>query len=263
MKDELGKRMKDQYENRTRMYLPRRTYTIIRLDGKAFHTFTRGLDRPFDKDLVWLMDSTTQYLCDQIQGCQFGYTQSDEISLLLTDFNEDGTQAWFDGNIQKMVSVAASMATMEFNDLMENMITVHGKTKFLKVDGGTKPAMFDARVFTIPDHVEVENYFVWRQKDAIRNSVSMLAQSLYSQKELNGKSQEDMKVLIERKGENWLSIDGGLKRGRMITQHKINSNDYEQSYSIYNERWPKCSFEFTINRDILRNNIPKIHPDLS
>ena len=114
--------MKANYENRTRYFLPRRTYTIIRLDGKAFHTFTRGLDKPFDNDLTWLMDSTTQYLCQKVQGCQLGYTQSDEISLLLTDFATEQTEAWFDGNIQKIVSVAASMATMFFNERMERMI---------------------------------------------------------------------------------------------------------------------------------------------
>jgi len=228
------------------------------LDGKAFHTFTRGLDKPFDTDLVWLMDSTTQYLCQEIQGCQFGYVQSDEISLLLTDFAKDDTDAWFDGNIQKIVSVSASMATMEFNDHMENMITVHNKSKFLKGDGGMKPAMFDSRVFTIPDPIEVENYFVWRQKDAVRNSISMLAQSLYSPKQLHGKSQADQQDMIHDKGQNWNDLNGGLKRGRLIAKSTWDSDDYEMSYSIYNDRWPKSALDFLKDRDYFRALIPKI-----
>ena len=117
MKDDLGKRMKEQYEQRTRTYLPRRTYTIIRLDGKAFHTYTRGMARPFDQDFMRVMDETTKYLCENIQGCVMGYTQSDEISLLLTDFTTITTDAWFDGQVQKIVSVAASMATAKFNNI--------------------------------------------------------------------------------------------------------------------------------------------------
>ena len=115
MQDDLGNRMKGQYEDRTRYSLPRRTYTIIRLDGKAFHTFTRNMKRPYDENLMKIMDETAKFLCEEIQGAQFAYTQSDEISLLLTDFEKITTDAWFDGNIQKMVSVAASLATQEFN----------------------------------------------------------------------------------------------------------------------------------------------------
>ena len=203
MKDELGKRMKENYENRTRYSLPRRTYTIIRLDGKAFHTFTRGFDKPFDRDFTWLMNTTAQFLCSEIQGAKLAYVQSDEISLLLTDFAEDGTQAWFDGNIQKMVSVSASMATWHFNERMNSMIETHSKTKFLGAKGGSKLALFDSRIFTISDPVEVENYFVWRQKDAIRNSILMLAQSLYPQSELHKKTQADILGMIILRGKDW------------------------------------------------------------
>ena len=117
MKDELGDRMKKAYENRTRFYLPRRAYSILRLDGRSFHTFCKGLKKPFDAGLIADMDATACYLCKNIQGAKFAFVQSDEISILLTDFNEIGTDAWFDGNIQKMVSVAASMATAKFNQL--------------------------------------------------------------------------------------------------------------------------------------------------
>lgn len=200
MKDPLGDRMKRQYESRTQTLLPRRTHTIIRLDGKAFHTYTRGLDRPYDKQLMDDMAETTRYLCQEIQSCQVGYTQSDEISLLLTDFATIKTEAWFDGNVQKMVSIVASLATAKFNELRPG-----------------KLALFDARVFTIPDPVEVVNSFVWRQKDATRNSIAMLAQTHFSQKELHGVGTKEMqeKLWAER-GINWSHEDPRFKRGTIV-----------------------------------------------
>ena len=262
MKDELGKRMKENYENRTRIYLPRRTYTIIRLDGKAFGTFTKGLDVPFDRDFTWLMNTTAQFLCSEVQGAKLAYVQSDEISLLLTDFAEDGTQAWFDGNIQKITSVSASLATWFFNERMNAMIDNHSKTKFLGAKGGPKLALFDSRTFTISDPVEVENYFVWRQKDAIRNSISMLAQSLYSQKELNKKSQADMLGMIILRGKDWGALDGGYKRGRLVTSKEVTglmNDDYEDAYSFYRDSWPIMAPGFIHQRESFRSIIPMIH----
>ena len=205
MKDALGDRMKD-YEVRTKTKLPRRTNTIIRLDGKAFHTFTKGFDRPYDTKLMDAMDYTTKMLCAEIQGCKLGYVQSDEISLLLTDFDKISTDAYFDGNVQKIVSVTASMATAFFNRYMiENRIT-------------DKLAFFDSRVFSIAQRVEVENYFIWRQEDCVRNSISMTAQSLYSHKELNGVNTSKAQDMCMLKGVNWNDQPDGFKRGRMITK---------------------------------------------
>jgi len=211
MKDDLGKRMKEQYEMRTRTWLPRRTYTIIRLDGKAFHTFTKGMNRPYDEGFIRVMDETAKFLCSEIQGCKLGYVQSDEISLLLTDFATITTDAWFDGNVQKIVSVSASLATGKFNEWMSTNWGGFVRPKGL--------AFFDSRVFTIPDPIEVENYFIWRQKDAVRNSLAMHAQSLYSHKELHGKSQADMHDMIHEAGENWNDLPAGFKRGRTIMKH--------------------------------------------
>jgi tRNA(His) 5'-end guanylyltransferase len=200
MKDPLGDRMKEQYENRTRFALPRRTYTIIRLDGKAFHTFTKGMERPFDKALMKTMDETTKYLCANIMGCVFGYTQSDEISLLLTDFATDRTESFFDGNIQKIASVSAGMASAKFT------------LEFGKI------AVFDSRVFTIADRVEVGNYFIWRQNDSTRNSIQMVAQSLYSHKELHGAGFSQLNELIFQKGKNFNDYHSHAKRGRAIVR---------------------------------------------
>jgi tRNA(His) guanylyltransferase len=203
MIDGLGDRMKQQYENRTRFLLPRRTYTIIRCDGKAFHTYTRNMLRPFDHRLMYAMDEAMLALCDAAQGAALGYVQSDEISVLLTDFATIHTDAWFDGNVQKIASVAASVVTAAFN---------------ARIDGGVVGprglACFDARVFTIPDPTEVENYFIWRQKDATRNSLMAFAQSFFSSRDLHGKSQADVHDMLHGIGKNWNDLMPELKRGR-------------------------------------------------
>lgn len=252
MKDELGDRMKEFYENRTRMFLPRRTFTMIRIDGKAFHTYTRGLTRPFDQGLIDDMDATTKYLCEGIQGAKFGYVQSDEISILLTDFEKQTTDAWFDGNIQKIVSIAASMATAKFNQLRTLRYV---KNKF---DGGTtnvtyrymdlleevKLAQFDARTYTIPAEEEVINYFIWRQQDATRNSISSAAQSLYSPKELHGLKSDDMQEFIFKKGINWNDYPIGQKRGRSVVKR---NTLVEVKPEAYNKSKDKSNF--IVNND--------------
>jgi tRNA(His) guanylyltransferase len=227
MKDQLGDRMKDFYEDRTRYRLARRTNTIIRIDGKAFHTYTKGLQRPFDSGLMEDMNKTTEYLCQNIQGAKFGYVQSDEISILITDYDDITTHAWFDGNLQKMASIAASLATAKFNQLrmqrayqnievdpMEHGPTAYDMSIFGVLD--TKLAMFDARVFQIPYQEEVLNYFIWRQQDATRNSISSVAQSLYSHKELNGKKTNEMQEMIFQREINWNDYTPREKRGSLI-----------------------------------------------
>jgi len=198
-KDSLGDRIKSNYENRTRYLLPRRTYTMIRLDGKSFHSYTKGLTRPFDIKLVNDMDETTIYLCKNIQGAKMAFVQSDEITILLTDFDSLTSDAWFDGNIQKIASISASMATAKFNELRPNKI-----------------ALFDSRVFTLPTATEVANAFIWRQMDTVRNSISSVAQSLYSHKELMNKNTNQMQELCFQKGVNWNDYDLKLKNGRII-----------------------------------------------
>jgi len=226
MNDELGNRMKNFYENRTRYLLPRRTYTIIRIDGKAFHTYTRGLKQPFDAGLIEDMNETAQYLCKNIQGAKFAFVQSDEISILLTDFETIATDAWFDGNIQKIASVSASMATAKFNHLRMSRI-IKDSTK-LEKDGlisirpiendllRMKLAEFDSRLYSIPSKIEVKNYFIWRQADCVRNSIQSVAQSLYSHSELNNKNTKQMQEMIWQKGINWNNYDSTLKRGRFV-----------------------------------------------
>ena len=204
MHDSLGDRMKGQYEHRTRYFLPRRTYTIIRVDGKAFHSYTRGCVEPFDAPLMDAMDRTAMYLCGEMQGSVLAYVQSDEISVLLTDFAKPTTDAWFDGNVQKIASVSASLVSAYFNDIRRGV--------------SPRMACFDARVFTIPDPVEVENYLIWRQQDATRNSIQMVAHTLYSHKQLHGANVNEMQDMIFQKGINWNDYSGGCKRGRVVVE---------------------------------------------
>jgi tRNA(His) guanylyltransferase len=233
MIDTLGDRMKSYYENRTRVFLPRRTYTIIRIDGKAFHTYTQGLTRPFDDQLILDMDNTASYLCKNIQGAKIAFVQSDEISILLTDFDDLNTDAWFDGNIQKIVSVSSSLATAKFNELRPGKI-----------------ALFDSRVFTIPTKTEVENYFIWRQQDTVRNSIQSVAQSLYSHKELIQKNTDKLQEMIFQKGTNWNDYSPKYKRGRMIVK-----TSYEKDGGI-RTMWDSIEVPiFTKEREFLSNMI--------
>ena len=184
----LGDRMKEYYENvYAGQKLPMRMPVIIRLDGKAFHTFTRGMKRPFDFDFMKLMNDTTEYLCRNIQNCVLGYVQSDEISLLIFNYKELNTSSWYDNKVQKMTSISAAMASAFFTK------------EYIKLNPSyDKPIMFDSRCFVLPVH-EIANYFIWRQLDCQRNSIQQVAQSLYSPKELHGKSCKDLIPMIEEK----------------------------------------------------------------
>lgn len=231
-KTTLGDRMKNNYENISRYYLTRRMPVIIRIDGKSFHTFTRGFKKPFDDILVKTMQETMKYLCENIQGCVLGYTQSDEISLVLVDYAELTTDAWFGNNLQKMCSVSASMATMAFNKFFygnmpadeENSGTYH---KALK-----KGAMFDSRVFTIPKE-EVCNALIWRQQDATRNSIQSVGQANFSQKELHGKSCNNIQdMLMIQKGINWNDYATTLKRGSCCIKVDDGLTEYDEAGNI-------------------------------
>lgn len=253
----LGDRMKNNYENITRYYLTRRMPVIIRIDGKAFHTFTRGFKKPFDDIFVKTMQETMKYLCENIQGCVLGYTQSDEISLVLTDYAELTTDAWFGNNLQKMCSVSASMATLAFNKFFSEQVQdfmydccddLGGQVipeKKNEYDNAVKvyfnklnAAMFDSRVFTIPKE-EVCNYLIWRQQDATRNSTQSVGQANFSQKELHGKSCNNIQdMLMTQKGINWNDYSTTLKRGSCCIKADNSLTEYDEVGNIcgYTER---------------------------
>ena len=247
VKDELGTRMKEFYESVPKTRLVRRMPVAIRLDGKAFHTFTRGFEKPFDEVLGKSMRETMKYLCENIQGCVFGYTQSDEITLILQDYKELTTDAWFDYEVQKLCSISASMATMAFNKFFAKNVDNYlfdtgelgnvpeelsdiGKTYMKAIKKG---AMFDARCFNIPKE-EVCNLIYWRQLDATRNSIQMVGQANFSHKELQNKSCNMIQdMLFAEKGINWNDYPTHLKRGSCCIKTTIQNPNVDIKDGAY------------------------------
>ena len=226
-KDDLGTRMKE-YEKCYNFKLTKRAPVILRIDGKAFHTMVKKwkCEKPFDEKLIETMMNVTKYLCENISGCEIGYVQSDEISLLLRNNQTLNTQPWFDNKLQKICSITASMATRMFNTcqwIAEN------------------PAMFDCRVFVLPED-EVCNYFIWRQQDASRNSVQMLARSMYSHRECNNKNCDELQEMCFLKDQNWNNLNTYKRRGSCVVKvlkeiatpsgEMITRNKFEIDYEI-------------------------------
>lgn len=226
--DDLGCRMKTFYEQIPKTELMRRCPVAIRIDGKAFHTFTRGFQKPFDEVLIKSMQGTMKYLCENIQGCVLGYTQSDEITLILVDYKKLTSSAWFDYEVQKICSIAASMATMAFNKAFSKNVEdfeQYYATEYemcqIYTKAVNKGAMFDARCFNIPKE-EVTNLVYWRQLDASRNSIQMVGQANFSHKELQNKSCNDIQdMLMTQKGINWNDLPTYQKRGSCCVRNKI------------------------------------------
>ena len=231
---DLANRMKD-YEKRNRYYLQKRLPVIIRLDSRDGHTFTKGFKRPFDEIFMKSMQETAKYLCENIQGCQCAYIQSDEITLLLVDYEKLNTESWFDYRIDKIISISAAMATLAFNkyftsnaemyidDFYEAWNHSDVEEKYVKV---LKKAIkmglvFDSRVFNLPKE-EVTNNFYWRQLDASRNSIQMVGQANFSHKELQHKSCNDIQdMLMTQKGINWNDLPTYQKRGSCVVRNKV------------------------------------------
>jgi len=197
----LGPRMKE-YESVTKSILMNKTPAILRIDGKAFHTWTKGMKLPFDERMVVLMGHTMKTLVNEIQGAVFAYAQSDEISILLRNYDSVDTESWFGGKIQKMVSVAASIATASFNDHIVRCYPTDG----------FKLAYFDARISNIP-HFEVCNYFIWRQQDAIRNSIRSLGHAVLGHKKIQGVNNTSVMNMMKDRGVDWYDLPPHLQRG--------------------------------------------------
>ncbi len=218
--DSLGDRMKG-YEDVSRIKLMRRNPVIIRLDGKAFHTWTKGLDRPHDDTFISIMANVMKYVVDNIQGAVFAYCQSDEISILLRDYDNLATCAWFDNNIQKMVSISASLATAKFNQLASEAFE-------------DKPlAFFDSRVFSIPKD-EVVNYFIWRQNDAVRNSIRSVATHYLGHKKCHGLNNSQVQDLLMAMDVpvNWNDLEIHKKRG---LAYNSNSQQVDPNIPVFTQ----------------------------
>lgn len=204
MKDSLGDRIK-RYERVSDHMLTPNGPLFIRVDGRAFHTFTKHMDRPFDRRFMHTMINAAMDVVKDMPGFKLAYLQSDECTFLLTDTDKLESQGWFDYRLNKVVSIAASAFTVYFNAEVPRQFTN------LRLG----PAMFDARAFTVP-YEDAPNVFVWRQKDWHRNSLSMLAQAYYGHKELQGKKKADLHEMLHAKGDNWATLELMEKNGTFL-----------------------------------------------
>lgn len=234
LKDGFGSRMK-YFENVRQENLPTKRPVIIRIDGRAFHTFTKDFVRSFDSIFIQAMQKTAEALCREISGCRLAYTQSDEISLLLTDYEHPEQQAWFGNNLQKLVSVSASIATQSFNKvfydlvfsekfLIGNSVNEEVLSKYAAYYDKLFMATFDSRAFVLPKD-EVCNYFIWRQQDAIRNSVLMTAQSILPLREMHGKSCAELKEMLADRSVIWDDFAPTLRHGSCAVHEEYMKND--------------------------------------
>ena len=214
---------------------------------RAGHSFTKGFKRPFDEVFIKSMQNTAKYLCENIQNCKLSYQQSDEITLLLVDYDKLNTDCFFDYRVDKLCSIAASMATMVFNKFFEKYVNEYRFSKWdgvSKYEDGTwgyiqtllnavdKGAMFDARCFNIPKE-EVTNNFYWRQDDASRNSIQMVGQANFSHKELHKKSHNDIQdMLMTQKGINWNDFPIYQKRGSCCIKEEYAVNDNGEEVEV-------------------------------
>lgn len=259
-KSDLAERMKS-YEKRNRYYLQRRKPVILRLDMRAGHSFTKGFGRPFDEVFIKSMQNTAKYLCENIQNCKLSYQQSDEITLLLVDYDKLNTDCFFDYRVDKLCSITASMATMAFNNIFskyvkefdlelaynDNGIDTEENRKLWEIykKAINKGAMFDARCFNIPKE-EVTNLVYWRQLDASRNSIQMVGQANFSHKELHNKSCNDIQdMLMTQKGINWNDLPTYQKRGSCCVKREfwIDKNDGEEFSKEYSEALDRTAID--------------------
>ena len=207
-KTSLGDRMKS-YERRTSHNFLPMLPVMARMDGKSFHTFTKGLKRPYDVDLSALMVEVTKFLVSETDAC-CGYTQSDEITLVWLSEDYD-REIFFSGKMQKIISITSSLTSVKFNELLP---------KYLKSKVGTM-AIFDSRVWQLPSKPEAVNNFIWREQDATRNSIQMAAQSMFSHKELQNKNCSELQDMMHSKGVNWNDYPRFFKRGTYVRRRVV------------------------------------------
>lgn len=193
-----------------RTYIPSdASFIALRLDGKAFHTYTRGLQRPFDSLFMEAMDETTSILCREVSGTVLGYTQSDEISLFLSVKKNENTQPWLGGAIQKIVSVSAAIATANFN-------AIRTRQGF-----GDTLAYFDSRIMSFASVEDIDDYCAWRRADAIKNSTSMAADVHFSPKQLELKNSEERREMLASLGSPWDELPAGFRYGRFTMRERF------------------------------------------
>jgi tRNA(His) guanylyltransferase len=260
---DLESRMKS-YESCYSFKIPARSYVIIRLDGKGFSKYTKKFNKPFDDLLSNVMDAATIDLCKFLSP-KFAYTQSDEVSLMFSDIENIESEMIFDGKVQKLCSISASKMTASFNKNMLRLLSTFKYNneeifeKLVTDEFAEIEAVFDSRVFVIPDIREVSNYFIWRQQDCTRNSVSMAASANFSHKMLEGKSSEEkQEMLFSLKGINWNDYLPKYKRGVVIKKQDVFLET--ERGPVQRSKWiPDYNTPiFTQERDYLYKLIPSI-----
>lgn len=204
-KDNIGDRMKEYERFGTDARLMPNLPVIVRLDGKGFSKFTRGMKRPYDERMSRLMIATTEFLVKEFSAL-VGYTQSDEITLVFK--NEYYIPMAFDGKLSKLNSVLAGRASAFFS--------VHAHYEFPEKDILKNPPCFDCRTWNVPSWIEASNAVLWREQDATKNSVAMLAQHHFSHKELQNKNQKDQLAMLETKDVIWGNFPTFFKRGSYV-----------------------------------------------
>lgn len=250
MTDALGSRMKGQYEDRMRYMLPRRTYTIIRVDGRSFKRYTNRFVKPYDELLARVLLDATVWSFKEL-GAKLAYQQSDEASFLLTDFAKPETCALFDGNVQKLASIAASMFTGYFVGAVSQLPPAYfppasypSPRAYVCPSEKWPMAQFDARVFVIPDPVEVYNYFVWRQKDCMRNSVLGSARRHFGPKAIHGLDVDTLKDKLADSDVDWCNEPDEFRLGTVVSDPGASGTSLDV-------------FKFTDYPNILQEQIPK------
>ena len=243
----LSDRQRVYYEDITRIYLPRRSHVILRADGVSFSKFTKSLDKPFSNEFIDDMNQSAIALCEKAQNVKFAFVQSDEISLVMSDYDTLTTSAWFDNDLRKLCSVSAGIVTAKF---AQQMARRNSSKEF---------PFFDCRAWTIPSQDEVLNYFLSRQSDCTRNSLSSVAQVLYTHRELEGKGFNDLNEMVYQKREelrhimianatmplglhekedfNWNDVPAGMKRGRLIYRETYMTTADNLYPDVLRSRW--------------------------
>ncbi|HEX9871594.1 MAG TPA: tRNA(His) guanylyltransferase Thg1 family protein [Candidatus Tectomicrobia bacterium] len=207
---DLADRMKRYEEIGAGQRLMPNLPVCIQLDGKAFHGWTRSLRRPYDDRLHTLFDETTKFLVEASDAV-IGYTQSDEITLILYNGGQPDSQVFFDGRVSKLTSVLASMATAKFNALVPSILP----------EKHDRLAFFDCRVWNVPTEQEAVNGLIWRELDATRNSIQMAAQALYSHTQLHQKNTSEMQAMLGQQGINWQDNPARFTRGGYFQRRVI------------------------------------------
>lgn len=251
--DFLSKFKDAEKEHRT--YLPEKRWVVLRLDGKAFHTYTSGLERPFDALFMEAMDKTAGELCAAFTGSLIGYVQSDEISIILDTKTKVGYEPLMAGQIQKIISVSAATATWHFNKA--------------RLDQGFAGnfGLFDSRIaLTTEDAEDVGDYLDWRRGDAMKNSVSMAADSHFGHKVLMGKNVEDRKNMLSEVNKPWEELPAGFRYGRyvhrVVFQDKVTflnrKTQQEETAEATRSRWDVLdSMDQQFHRRILKERADK------